>query len=133
MESPPPLPVDRLTWAVLLGRWVEFARSAVALPNDEEGRRLRDSVGDVIVLQAVWFALQGLGELEASERALGLDRAAVLIEKHRVALTQRWGGELPAAMGELLADAVEALGAAMAREGYTQAGAGSAPVGELVP
>ena len=71
----PPHDADGLTWAVLLGRWVEFARSSVALPGTGDGRRLRDSVPDLIMLQAVWFALEHLGELGAGERALGLDRA----------------------------------------------------------
>ncbi|MEX0774776.1 MAG: hypothetical protein WD042_03570 [Phycisphaeraceae bacterium] len=100
----------KLTWTVLLGRWVDFARSAVALPADADGRRLRESVPDVIMLQAVWFALQHLEELDAGQRALGLDRAAVLIEKHTGALQRRWGANaLPAQIGELVADARAAL------------------------
>ena len=105
---------DKLTWAALLGRWIEFARSAVALPSDEQGRRLRDSVPDVIMLQAVWFALHHMEELAADQRALGLDRAGVLIEKHEKALRDRWRDEpLPAALGELVDDAHQALTAAM--------------------
>jgi hypothetical protein len=101
---------DHLTWAVLLGRWVQFARSAVALPEDAAGRRLRDSVGDIIQLQAVWFALQHVDELPADERALGLDKAEVLIDKHAAALRERFGEEaLPAMIRELIDDARNVL------------------------
>lgn len=102
----PPLAVNQLTWAVLLGRWVQFARSAAALPDDRESQALRQSVPDVIMLQAVWFALQHLEELPADERALGLDRAKVLIDKHAAALETRWlGAAMPPPLGELIADA----------------------------
>src|SRR5947209_4799460 len=85
-----PLHPEHLTWAVLLGRWVEFAQSALALPDSAEGRRLRESVPDVIMLQAVWFALRDLHQLDPAERALGIDRADVLIERHTAALLARW-------------------------------------------
>ncbi len=98
--------IDKLTWAVLLGRWVQFARSAVALPHEGDGRKLRDSVADLIMLQAVWFALQHLQELDADQRALGLDRAGVLIEKHEQALRQRWADTaMPESMQQLIDDA----------------------------
>ena len=105
-----PLHPERLTWAVLLGRWVAFAKSAVALPDDAAGRRLRDAVPDLINLQAVWFALGHLDELEADERALGLDKAEVLIDKHVQALERAWADEgLPAEIVELIQDAKAAL------------------------
>lgn len=96
-----------VTWAALLGRWVEFARSAVALPTDQVGRKIRDSVPDVIMLQAVWFALQHLDELPPDERALGLDRAALLIDKHAGALESRWsdGEPMPEALRDIIHDA----------------------------
>jgi hypothetical protein len=34
-----PLHPDALTWAGLLGQWLDFARASVALPDDAEGRR----------------------------------------------------------------------------------------------
>ncbi len=108
-----PLHPERLTWAVLLGRWVEFAGAAVGLPDDAAGRLWRESVADVIGLQAVWFALQHLDELEEGERALGLDRAGVLVGRHVAALRVRWGGEggdaLPAMVAELIDEAEAAL------------------------
>ncbi len=105
-----PLDVGKLTWAVLLGRWVEFAKSALALPTEGEGRLLRDSVSDIIMLQAVWFALQHLDSLEDDEKALGIARAEVLIDRHTAALTQRWHGrEMPDELTRLLTGARQAL------------------------
>ena len=114
-KAPEPLDAARLTWAVLLGRWTDFARSAVALPEDAEGRRLRESVADLIGLQAVWFALSQLAELPpeampADERALGLTRAGVLIDRHEAALRRRFAPDaLPEQAEELIADARAAL------------------------
>ena len=112
---PTPGSPHSLTWAVLLGRWIEFAKSALALPADGEGRRLRDSVGDVIMLQAVWFALQHLDELDDAERAVGLDRAELLIDKHGAEVRRRWRNrEMPSMLCELLADAREQFDAVKA-------------------
>ena len=108
-SHPAPLHPDRLTWAALLGQWIEFARSAVGLPEDDQGRLMRDSVADVIMLQAVWFAMQHMQGLSEAERSVGIDRAGVLIEKHEQALHQRWGQEMPISMAELITDAREAL------------------------
>ncbi len=105
-----PLDTDKLTWSVLLGRWIEFAKGALALPDDGAGRAMRDSVADIIALQAVWFALQHVDELDADEKALGLARAEVLIERHAGAVTERWrDGEMPAELSALIADAFDAL------------------------
>lgn len=115
-----PLRPQSLTWAALLGRWIDFARSGVALPANDEGRRMRDSIADVIMLQAVWFALGNLGDLPTDERLLGLDRAEVLIEKHAAALRQRWGVEMPPSMTELIVDATNVLAASRAVSGPTK-------------
>lgn len=106
---PDPLDTQRLTWAVMLGRWVAFARSAVALPASGDEGRLRASVPDLIMLQAIWFALQHLDELDASERAVGLDRAEVLIERHTDNLRRRWGDGWPAMIEELITDVRHAV------------------------
>lgn len=109
---------SKLTWAALLARWVEFARSSVALPSDAEGMRLRASVPDLIMLQAVWHALSELDELTVDERKLGLDRAQVLIDRHATAIHSRWAGQpLPAVVVELIDDARERLRATAARFG----------------
>jgi hypothetical protein len=115
-QEPSPLPTEHLTWAVLLGRWVDFARSALALPDDESGKRLRDSVPDIIMLQALWFALQHLGDLNEDEQALGLDRAQVLIDKHVSALRRRFPGKtMPQTLRQLIDDARAQLSAAGGR------------------
>jgi hypothetical protein len=114
--EPDPLHPERLTWAALLGRWVDFARGALALPEDDRGKRLRRSVADIIMLQAVWFALANLGELDAAERSLGLDRAAVLIEKHSRNLTAIWRGvAMPKTLREVIREAREEWRKASAR------------------
>lgn len=108
-EAFEPLHPERLTWSVLLGRWVSFARSAVALPMDGEGGRMRDAVPEMIGLQAVWFALEQMDELASDERALGRDRARVLIDRHAGALRRLWGGDaLPGELEELIGDAESA-------------------------
>jgi len=108
-DSEQSLDPQKLTWAVLLGRWVDFARSALALPDDELGRQMRSSVTDIITLQAVWFALQHLDELDSPQRAVGIDRAEVLIEKHTAALHDRFGENLPQQLEELINDAHDQL------------------------
>ncbi|WP_432797868.1 hypothetical protein [Poriferisphaera sp. WC338] len=115
------LPVEALTWTAMLGHWVEFARSAVGLPASDAGQRMRASVGDVIMLQAVWYAVQKLDVLAEDERAIGLDRAGVLIEKHAGAIEKRWhGGDLPEGLTSLIVDAKAVLVAA--REASRQQG-----------
>ena len=105
-DHPEPLHPQHLTWAALLSQWMEFARRAVGLPTDDAGQRLRDSVTDIITLQAVTFALDNLDELAADERALGLDRAEVLIERHTAALHQRWeNASMPDELNKLIDDA----------------------------
>ena len=109
MSEPEPLHPDRLTWAVLLARWTDFARSAVALPEDGEPGLVRQSVTDIITLQAVWFALRQMDELDPAERALGMDRAGVLIDRHRTAILSRFGeSPLPEGLQSLIDDAAEA-------------------------
>ena len=99
-----------MTWAVLLGRWIEFARGALALPDDGAGLALRRSVPDIITLQAVWFALQHLDELEHDQRALGVARAQVLIERHERSIQSCWRDEAkPDELNSLIADARAAL------------------------
>lgn len=97
---------DKLTWIALLGQWVEFAQSALALPDDVDGRRLQDSVADIIMLQAVWYALRHLEELPRQQRAVGIDRAQLLIDKHAQSLMRRWPNQMmPARLHEIIEDA----------------------------
>lgn len=102
---------EAITWAMLVGRWTEFARSAVALPRAGVGGRWRESVPAIIGLQAIALAL---GDLDGNEveggRALALDTASVGIERHGRELAQTWADEpWPEELHELLADARRAL------------------------
>ncbi|MEX0742212.1 MAG: hypothetical protein WD079_05390 [Phycisphaeraceae bacterium] len=102
----------KLTWAALLGRWVEFARSAVALPDDAAGRAMRQVVPDIISLQALTLALGEAETLDDDELALALDRARLLIEQHTATLEEHFPNGLHPMLAELLDDAQEALQAA---------------------
>lgn len=104
------------TWAGLLARWMEFARASVAFPKTAEGDRWRAAVGPIVGLQAVACALGELEGLASDERALGIDRAAVLIRQYGGVLEGLWGAEgLPAEVAGLIADARAALAAAGGR------------------
>jgi hypothetical protein len=101
---------QKLTWAALLGRWIEFARSALALPDDAEGRAWRQAVPAIIGLQAVAMALAEADQLDHDQRALGCDRARVLIERHATELHAIFGAdELHPMLRELIDDAETAL------------------------
>lgn len=109
MTEAEPLEPDRLTWAVLLARWTDFARSALALPEAGEPGLVRQSVTDIITLQAVWFSLGQMDELSPAERSLGLDRAGVLIQRHCNAIESRFGQQpMPEDLQSLLDDVAEA-------------------------
>jgi DNA-binding transcriptional LysR family regulator len=99
-----------LTWATLLARWTDFARSAVALPREGEGGRLRQAVPSLIGLQAVTHALAELDRLPELERSVGLDRAEVLIGRYDAAIGAIWAGEpRPDNVSEFVTDANAAL------------------------
>ncbi|MBN4082684.1 hypothetical protein JYS44_00450 [Phycisphaeraceae bacterium AH-315-B13] len=102
-----------MTWAALLGKWTEFAQSALALPDDDEGGRLKEAVPAIITLQAVTHACAELGQLEPDERALGADKAEMLLHKNAAELNRIWSGEvMPDAIIEIVEDARLALRAA---------------------
>ncbi|MGP1310526.1 MAG: hypothetical protein ACTS27_10045, partial [Phycisphaerales bacterium] len=114
--NPDPLPLSAMTWAAMLARWTEFARASVAFPKDAPGERWRASVAPVIGLQATAFALGDIDSLPADERALGLDRAGVLVRAHAGELHRVWAGEaMPDALREVVDDAQRALTLARSR------------------
>jgi hypothetical protein len=109
-----------LAWSTLLSHWTRFAQSALALPTDGEGGRLRAAVPSIINLQAVTFALAELGDLPEDEYTVGQDRAEVLIRGEARTLHTIWSGEpLPRGIEELLDDARAAL--AITRENGVEA------------
>jgi hypothetical protein len=100
----------KLTWAALLGRWIEFAKASMALPDDAEGDRWRESVAAVINLQAVTFALADLAPLPPDECALALDKSRIIIDDNVDRLHAIWSAQkLPVSLVELCQDAQLAL------------------------
>lgn len=99
-----------ISWALLLTRWTEFARSAVALPPEGEGKRWRESVAPIIGLQAVTLAVGELRLLDPADRPLALDMADVLVRRHAAELNQAWRGqEMPERLLALMEDARQAV------------------------
>ena len=97
---------DTATWATLLAGWTEFARSAVALPDDAEGSRWKDSVAPAIALHATSMALPELIKIDPEERPLAMDRAEMLIREQSAAINQAWHAEpMPESLAELISDA----------------------------
>ena len=107
----------------MLGRWVDFARSAAALSTEGPAGLLRASVTDIITLQAIWFALGHLSDLSTEEQAIGLDRAQLLLDKHRASLHSRFAGKVPPQIEEVIADVETKLAEALADERLGDAGA----------
>ncbi len=104
-----------IAWATLLARWTDFARSAVALPREGHGGKVRQAVPALIGLQAVTNALTELERLPEDERAVGLDRAEVLIGRYSVDIASIWAGPVPENVKDFVGDAQLALSAAAAR------------------
>jgi len=99
-----------LTWAVLLSRWTDFARSAVALPKVGESGKIRRAVPAIIGLQAVTYALAEVPILPAQEQGVARDRAQVLINKYAAELAGIWEAQpIPAPVAESLDDARASL------------------------
>ncbi|MEM1165995.1 MAG: hypothetical protein AAGI30_06855 [Planctomycetota bacterium] len=94
------------TWVALLAHAAEFAKRSVSIPEAEERARWHRATPSVITLQAVCLALVELPRLDRDERALGVDRAELLIAEHAVVLSEAWGTEpMPEGLLELLRDA----------------------------
>lgn len=103
-------PSRDLSWPLLLAKWTEYAKAAVALPTTEQGNRERDSVPAVIALQAICFALGEVHRLPTDERLLGIERAEYIVRERSTQLDQIWRGHpMPDAMLDLLTDARHAI------------------------
>ncbi len=95
--------VDRLSWAVLLAKWIEFAKGVTVLDDQGDQGLFKASVTDIIMLQAIWFALAQAPELEPTEQALAIMRSGVLIEKHVGLIENRWANtQKPSLLIELI-------------------------------
>ncbi len=103
-RSQDPSPV---TWALLLGKWTDFARAALALPKDGQGARWRAAVPDIIALQAITHALAEVDDLRTpGDRAVALDLAEMQIREHASNLHRLWAdGPLHDQLAELISDA----------------------------
>lgn len=104
---------ESLTWTGLLAQWMRFAQASLAIPNEADGARWRASVPAIINLQAVTFALADLHQLPADERALGIDKAQILIERSEAELDRSWHDKDRSPMLiEIVSDAHHAIDAA---------------------
>jgi len=100
---------DSTTWASLLAGWVQFAQSAVALPEGEEGDRWRASIAPAIGLHALSMALAELHTLDPAERPLAMDKAEIGIKEHASGINTAWISEpMPESLSELINDAKSA-------------------------
>lgn len=114
-----------MTWAMLLAKWVEFAGAAAALPGVGSGARWRRAVAPIITLQAVTHAMAELHELDSEERAVGLDRAEIMLRERERELKCIWSVEpLPPPLHELIGDARAAIDAARKRAAAEPSGDG---------
>ncbi len=104
---------EALSWTVLLGKWIDFAKASCALSTDAEGTSWRDSVPHIITLQAVTFALADLERLEPDDRPHARDRAEIIIEQSETALHAIWEGQAPGSVVEMALDARSALNASV--------------------
>lgn len=99
-----------LAWAALLGRWIEFAKASVALPDDGEGGRWKRSVVPFIELQATVWALRELDQIDPRDRSVARDRAEATVRRANATLTSVWGRHpMPGGILELQDDATVAL------------------------
>ncbi|MHC5022572.1 MAG: hypothetical protein ACYTGG_01495 [Planctomycetota bacterium] len=101
---------EALTWTALLAKWVEFAQASLALPEDGDGPRWRESVAAIINLQAVTLALAELGEIAEADRPLARDRATLLVAESVRQIQAAWrGAPMPEELLEMGDDARDAL------------------------
>jgi hypothetical protein len=105
-----PLHPESLTWAALLGRWLDLAAASTVLSDEQQGPQWRRSISSLVTLQAVVFALDEFDALDGDERPVALDRAEVLVSEARIQLEETWPQEIPASLVEALDDAEEAIG-----------------------
>ena len=104
-----------LTWPALLAAWADFARASVALPPGEENDRWRGAVPAIIELQSCACALKDLRRLPEDRRPGAIEAADALVTRRAAELRDRWDGDPPESVTELILDAVDAVAAARGR------------------
>lgn len=102
------------TWAALLGHWTALVKAGEAVvratPEDRTAHRWRDSITELVTLQAVTFALGDLTRLPVADRALARDRADLAVTSAAAALDVVWRGEeMPGSILEVSDDARRAV------------------------
>jgi len=100
-------PTDPMTWASLLARWMDLARTSQALvgqPGIVDGR----AVPALITFEAIAMAMQHLGGLAITERNFALDQAAVLLDARRADLEDAFD-ELPGPLQQAEVNAMHAI------------------------
>jgi hypothetical protein len=91
-------PTDAMTWASLLARWMDLARTGRGLlGNDGAGLTDARAVSAIITFEAVAMAMPHLRTLRSGERGYALDQAAVLLDARRADLEDAFD-ELPASL-----------------------------------
>lgn len=106
---------DAAGWTLLLAEGLELAKASAALPRTAEGDAWRRSVAPLIECEAVRHALANMGSLEAAERPLARDLAAVTVRRAAGELDRIWRGRQ---MPEELLAAAEAADRAVAGSVY---------------
>ena len=118
-QNHPSDPDQRLSWALLLAAWTDFAQAAVAIPPGPHAEHWKRSVPAIIELQAATHALCHLDALPARDRHVALDTAEALITSRSAALESLWATNpplaVPSAIVELISDAHSAAAAARSR------------------
>ncbi|MEM9084125.1 MAG: hypothetical protein AAGB34_11060 [Planctomycetota bacterium] len=102
---------DLRAWEGLLAHCVGIAKAAAAIPDSHEhAQAWQGSIEAIITLHSVTMALDQLGGLAAEERAVGMDRAGILIGEGARALSAAWGGQaMPEGLLELMSDARQSV------------------------
>lgn len=98
---------DAITWAGLLGRWIDLAKAARPLDGADGGPWQR-ALPAIITYEALAHALPNLADLSVEERSYALDQAAVLLEARRSDMEDAFD-ELPEVVAEADAAVVAAI------------------------
>ena len=106
---PESLQPESLSWAALLGKWMDFAKASTVLPTTGEGGQWRDSIAPMITLQGITFAMSEMEQVEASQRLFGWDRGELLVDQARIELDECWGPDLPQSILETIQCAESSL------------------------
>ena len=96
-----------MTWAALLGRWMDLAKAARALDGHDDGPWQR-ALPAIITFEALTQALPHLAALSVAERSYALVQAAVLLEARRSELDDAFD-EWPPVVTEADAAAADAI------------------------